>query len=44
MMGISLSPVSEIYGLIVHLTVLVTLHCDKTPTERLREGWVYLNL
>lgn len=38
MMGTSLSPMSGIHGLIVCLTVLVTLHCVKTPTRIPKRG------
>lgn len=38
MMGTPLSPMSGIYGLIVCLTVLVTLHCDKAPTRMPKRG------
>lgn len=37
-MGVSLSPVCGIYGLIVYLTVLVTLYCDKTPNRTPKRG------
>lgn len=36
--GNLLSPMCGIYGLIVYLTVLVTLHCDKTPSRTPKRG------